>query len=173
MRMLTSAMPFSIKSVLTVLLLLPISVLINGCQSTNKAEGNQYKVDKSGSNASAIYLYRPNGGHKGKSLEYPEVFIDGTSLGIMKAKGYMMKEVPTGQHEIRITGATNKADWSFPEIKRTINVRPNSKNYFRLMVRFDMDSNQLLGLMMKHELFLTPVEADEAIREMKDTFLSE
>jgi len=165
--------PFLTKGPLTLLLLLPISVLINGCQSTNKAEGNQYKVDESGSNTSAIYLYRPNGGHKGKSLEYPEVFIDGLSLGVMKAKGYMMKEVSAGKHEIRITGATNKADWSFPEIKRTINVRPDSKNYFRLMVRFDMDSNQLLGLMMEHLVFLTPVEPDEAIREMKGTFLSE
>ena len=169
----TNAIPFSTKSLLTFLFLLPASVFISGCQSTNQAEGNQYKVDESESKTAVIYLYRPNTGHKGKALEYPEVFIDGESLGVMKVRGYMMKEVSAGKHEIRITGATNKADWSFPEKKRTFNVKPESKNYFRLMVRFDMDSNQLLGLMMKHELFLTPVEADEAIREMKDTFLSE
>ncbi|MEH6468443.1 MAG: DUF2846 domain-containing protein [Porticoccus sp.] len=169
----TSTMPFSIKSLLTLLFLLTISVLISGCQSTNQATGNQYEVDESGSNTSVIYLYRPNTGHKGKALEYPEVFIDGLSLGVMKVRGYMMKEVPAGKHEIRITGATNKADWSFREIKRTINVKSESKNYFRLMVRFDMDSNELLGLMMEHLVFLTPVEPDEAIREMKGTFLSE
>jgi Protein of unknown function (DUF2846) len=173
--MLTSrrAIPFSTKGLLILLLLLPISVLISGCQSTNQATGSQYEVDESESNTSVIYIYRPNTGHKGKALEYPEVFIDGSSLGVLKVRGYMMKEVPAGKHEIRISGSTNKANWSFPEIKRIINVKPESKNYFRLMVRFDMDSNQLLGLAMEHLVFLTPVEPDEAIREMKDTFLSE
>ena len=161
---------FSIKGFLKLSFLSLLVVLVNGCQAT----GEKYEEVQSEANKSMIYIYRPNIGIKGKASEYPEVFINDTSLGVLRAKGYMKQELPVGQHEIRITGLTDKANWSFRDIKHTVNVKHESQNYFRLMVRFDPESNNRLLEPGEHYLvFLTPVEPGDAIYEIRNTKFSE
>jgi hypothetical protein len=152
------------KGLYKLLLPLLIAATISGCQAT----GSSYQSTEAKPGSSMIYIYRPNTGPNGKASEKPAVLIDGSSLGILKAQGYLSQEVSGGMHEIRITGFSDKADWSFPEIKRQVNVKPNAQLYYRLMIRFDPNSNNIGSPGMGHLVFLTPVEEVEATHELKN-----
>ncbi|ARN73144.1 DUF2846 domain-containing protein [Oceanicoccus sagamiensis] len=156
------------KIIRSLFLLFSVAAILWGCQAT----GSYYKEEKLAQGTGAIYIYRPNIGLNGKALESPEVFIDGVSLGILDADGYQFVVLPAGEYPIRITGLTENADWSFRDIKRSLKVKPGTHNFYRLMVRYDPKSNVLGKPGMDHLLFLTPVEPDDAIYEIKDSRLS-
>lgn len=151
---------------LCLLLLLPAAIA--GCQAT----GAKYETIQAQPGSSLITVYRPNSGLNGNASETPALVIDDSTVGILKAQGYLVQQVPAGKHEILITGASDKANWFSSDIKRAINVEPDTNLYFRLMVRFDPDSNNIGSPGMGRLIFLTPVAASEASRELKTTRLS-
>jgi hypothetical protein len=121
-----------------------------------------------------FYIYRPAASSKGlmKPLkyDYPDVLIDGKSIGVLKYDQYLVTELTPGAHTITITGLTTAAKgWADRDIKQTL---PNSQSkqvFMKLQVEYDLDEMNLGEPGAKYIIQLLPVESDNAQYEIRNT----
>ncbi|WP_415903431.1 DUF2846 domain-containing protein [Neptuniibacter sp. QD29_5] len=145
-------------------LLVIMAIVLSGC-GTNY--GFSYVKPEVENNA-VVYIYRPEAPNPGKQplgWKYPEVFIDGKSLGVLKLEKYIVVELKPGMHEILFTGLTDKAKWEERDLKRKFSVHHTEQKYLKFQVRYDPNTMGLLEK-TKYQLFLTPLKHDDAIYEI-------
>ena len=83
---------------------------VGGCVSSSYFEPTP--IAKPGN--AMVYIYRPeatNPGKKPLTLSYPEVMMDGQSVGFLKYNEYLALEVAPGKREFLVTGLTRDAKW--------------------------------------------------------------
>ncbi|MCB1615782.1 MAG: hypothetical protein KDI30_07190, partial [Pseudomonadales bacterium] len=81
-----------------------------------------------------IYLYRPEIDKPGLPplwLQYPEVFIDGESQGVLKLNHYKVIELPAGSHTLLFTGLSENAKWDQKDIEKILSLKPGERYFLK------------------------------------------
>jgi hypothetical protein len=121
-----------------------------------------------------FYIYRPEPTQsslmKPLKFDYPDVLIDGKSIGALKYNEYLVTELTPGAHELTITGLTDvSSGWSERDIKRTIPANRSKLEYMKLQVEYDTNKMTLDTLGPKYKIFLMPVDGEDAKYEIRNT----
>ncbi|CAA0079637.1 Uncharacterised protein [Halioglobus japonicus] len=121
-----------------------------------------------------FYIYRPAASNPGlmKPLkyDYPDVLIDGKSIGVLKYNQYLVTELTPGPHTITITGLTTASKgWADRDIEQTIPASQSKQVFMKLEVEYDIDSMNLGEMGAKYIINLLPVESEDAIYQIRNT----
>ncbi|WP_339414108.1 hypothetical protein [Pseudomonas sp. EA_35y_Pfl2_R5] len=149
------------------LLLLPL--LITGCSSPSYFEA----VQPSSPQQAVLYLYRPEASNPGLMqplrYDYPEVFIDGQSIGTLKFNSHRHVELAPGKHSVRITGLSPAAKWEPRDIEQSLTLKPAQITYLKLNVQYQLDEMVLGQPGPRYNIRLTPMRSEDAIYEIRHT----
>lgn len=153
------------------LVLFPLLVLLclYGC-----ATGNSYfeptPIAQPGD--AMVYIYRPaatNPGMKPLTRSYPEVMVDGKSVGFLKYNEYLAVEVAPGQRDFLITGLTRGAKWEPRDLSYTLDVKAGQSYFLRYHVAFDVDKMSIGTFKSQYIINLTPISEADAVYEIRHT----
>ena len=121
-----------------------------------------------------FYLYRPAattpGLMKPLKYDYPDVLVDGKSIGVLKYDEYLVTELPPGPHTVTITGLTTAASgWAERDIERAIPQSAGKQVFMKLQVEYNLDEMHLGQTGAKSLINLLPVDAADAPYENRNT----
>ncbi len=119
-----------------------------------------------------VYIYRPaatNPGEKPLVTSYPEVTIDGSSVGMLRYNHYLAIELPPGEHEIIATGLTRDARWDPKDRSYKLKTTAGEEYFMRFRVEFNTDSMSIGTFRGQYQIHLHPVDASEAVYEIRHT----
>jgi hypothetical protein len=103
-----------------------LTLTLAGCVAT----GNKFVREIPANEAEAlIYVYRP-AGFIG-SAQRPDLKIDGVLVGSVASGGFLVKKIPLGRHELRLTGEGNPFKWNFPDRSVVVDIKNSGNYYFR------------------------------------------
>jgi hypothetical protein len=167
----------SIHRTLVLVSVLLVSVALAGCTGTSGSlpNSNVFKPTPLHSNSNGmLYIYRPEASTPGVAkplrFSYPEVIVDDRSVGVIEYNSYVSVELKPGQHKIRLTGLTEKAkDWETRDINQVVTIAAGESTFRRFKVEFDLDNMNLFQPKSQYKIFLTPVNAGDAIYEIRYT----
>lgn len=149
------------------LLLLPL--LITGCSTPDHFEA----VQPSSPQQAVLYLYRPEASNPGLMqplrYNYPEVFIDGQSIGTLKFNSHRQVELAPGKHSVRITGLSPAANWEPRDIEQSLTLKPAQITYLKLNVQYQLDEMVLGQPGPRYNIRLTPMRSEDAVYEIRHT----
>lgn len=123
-------------------------------------------------NDSVLYIYRPKADNIGMQplrLSYPDLILNGDSIGVLNLNHYRSVRLEAGEHTLKATGLTKKARWKPKDKDLTFKIEPGEIKYIKLNVRYDMSKMNLGQPGAKHLIHLTPMAADTAIYEIRET----
>ncbi|MEP6389006.1 MAG: DUF2846 domain-containing protein [Halioglobus sp.] len=144
-------------------------VTLRGCANSDYFE----PVASADPGSAVVYIYRPKatspGLAKPLSSSYPEIMMNGESVGFIKYNRYLPVEVQPGEHEFLITGLTPNARWEPKDLKYKLKVEAGQTYYMRLRVEFDTDKMSLGTFTGQYIINFHPVANDEAIYEIRHT----
>jgi hypothetical protein len=121
-----------------------------------------------------FYIYRPvatsPGLMKPLKYDYPDVLIDGKSIGVLKYDEYLVAELTPGPHNITVTGLTTASKgWAERDMERVIPASKNKQVFMKLRVEYDLD-NMVLGQPgARYIINLMPVDGENAKYEIRET----
>lgn len=145
--------------------LLVVVVLLSGCQTT--VVPFTPKAAEDAGNA-LVYVYWPGQRWAEKSGESPEIQLDGVPVGVLRYKTYLQLEVAAGEHELRMTGASDDADWDGKDQYFNTPLKRGEVKYVRLLIKYDQNSNNLSEGLMSHVVQFLPRSEGQARIEMGD-----
>jgi hypothetical protein len=149
------------------LLLLPL--LLTGCSTP----GYFQAVQPSSEQRAVLYLYRPEASNPGLMqplrYDYPEVFIDGQSIGTLKFNSHRHVELAPGRHSVRITGLSPAARWEPRDIEQQLTLKPAQVAYLKLNVQYQLNEMVLGQPGPSYNIRLVPMRNDDAIYEIRHT----
>ena len=150
------------------LLLLGSLLLSAACSSSP----GYFEPAQPASNEALVYFYRPKADNPGMQPlrgSYPDVQIDGRSVGQLKFNSHFVVSLAPGSHEVRITGLSKAADWEPRDIEQRVNVKAGEVKYLKLDVRFNLSEMNLGQPKPSYLIYLTPMRTDDARYEIRDT----
>jgi hypothetical protein len=123
-----------------------------------------------------FYVYRPAattpGLMKPLKFDYPDILIDGNSIGALKYDQYLVTELTPGPHNITVTGLTTTAKgWADRDIEQAIPVNQGKQVFMKLLVEYDIDDMNLGQTGPKYIINLIPVDSENAKYEIRNTTL--
>jgi hypothetical protein len=142
-------------------------LVIAGCSSPGHFEPQQPELGQS-----VLYLYRPKADNPGMQplrLSYPDVQVDGHSVGQLKFNSHFPVSLNPGKHSVRITGLSKAADWEPRDIEQNVTVQPGEVKYLKLDVRYNLNEMNLGQPKASYLIYLTPMRAEDAVYEIRDT----
>ncbi len=157
-----------IKNLLFLPLLLTLMLLVNGCSSPGYFEPTPIAQPGNG----MLYIYRPaadNPGRQPLRYSYPEILVSDKSVGFLKYKEYLTVELPPGKYEVVATGLTRNANWSPRNVSYKATIEAGKETFLKLRVAFNLDEMMLLDPGPKYFINLFPVNAEDAVYEIRDT----
>jgi len=149
--------------------ILALSVLLSlaGCSSPGyfepQAPSNGYSM---------LYLYRPKADNPGMQplrMSYPDIQIDGRSVGQLKFNTHMGLGLTPGKHQIRVTGLSKEADWEPRDIEQNFSIGLGETKYLKLDVQFNLREMNLGQPAPSYSIFLTPMRSEDAVYQIRDT----
>lgn len=149
------------------LLLISAFLLLASCSGPGYFEPQQ-----PGDGQSVVYVYRPKADNPGMQplrLSYPDVQIDGRSVGQLKFNSHLAVGLSPGKHSIRITGLSKNANWEPRDIEQSFTVLPGEVKYLKLNVAFNLNEMNLGQPKPSYRIVLTPMRSEEAIYEIRAT----
>jgi hypothetical protein len=146
-------------------------LLLSACTQT---VGHFSPTVASDPNNTVLYIYRPEattpGVMKPLKFDYPDVLIDGKSIGVLKYGEYLVTELTPGAHSITITGLTTaSSNWAERDIQQVIPASQNKQVFMKLQVEYNVDEMNLAQLGAKYIIRLLPVDAENAQYEIRNT----
>lgn len=150
------------------LLLLGLLVLSAGCASSP----GYFEPAQPAANEALVYFYRPKADNPGMQPlrgSYPDVQIDGRSVGQLKFNSHFAVSLAPGAHEVRITGLSKVADWEPRDIEQRVTVKAGEVKYLKLDVRFNLSEMNLGQPKPSYLIYLTPMRSSDAQYEIRDT----
>lgn len=151
------------------LLLLPaLLVVLGACQNTDYFDPSPTAQP----GKALVYVYRPAANNPGKKplrLSYPEVMVDGQSMGFLKYNKYLALELEPGKQEFVITGLTKDSKWEPKDRKYTLNVEADKSYFMRFSVEFDTARMSLGSFTGQYIITFHPVDQSEAVYEIRHT----
>jgi len=152
------------KTLFALLALLTLS----GCPNTAYFEPTP--VAQSGK--AMVYIYRPEATNPGKKplrLSYPEVMMDGNSVGFLKYNEHLAVEVAPGEHEFVVTGLTRDAKWEPKDLSYSLQVNAGESYFLRFRVEFDTAKMSLGTFKGQYIINFHPVDETDAVYEIRHT----
>lgn len=148
-----------------------VILLLSACTQT---VGHFSPTVASNPNNTVFYIYRPAastpGVMKPLKYDYPDVLIDGKSIGALKYDSYLVTELTPGAHNITITGLTAASGgWADRDIEQVIPTSQSKQVFMKLQVEYDLDEMNLGQPGAKYNIQLMPVDAENAIYEIRNT----
>ena len=121
-----------------------------------------------------LYIYRPEASTPGLAkplrFSYPEVLVDNKSVGVIEYNRYLSVELKPGQHNVRLTGLTEKAkDWETRDINQVVTINAGDSTFRRFKVEYDVNNMMIFQPKAQYKIFLTPVDESDAIYEIRYT----
>ncbi|MGL4315777.1 MAG: DUF2846 domain-containing protein [Pseudomonas sp.] len=151
------------------LALLTFPLLLAACAGPAYFEA----VQPSSPQQAVLYLYRPEASNPGLMqplrFDYPEVFIDGQSIGTLEFNKYRHVELAAGQHSVLITGLSRGAKWEPRDIQQKVTLSPAQIKYLKLNVQYKLDEMMLGQPKPSYSIYLTPMRSEEALYEIRHT----
>jgi hypothetical protein len=150
-------------------LLLLFPLFVTGCSTPSYFEA----VQPSSPQHAVLYLYRPEASNPGLMqplrYNYPEVFIDGQSIGTLKFNSHRHVELAPGKHSVRITGLSPAAKWEPRDIEQSLTLNPTQIAYLKLNVQYQLDEMVLGQPGPRYNIRLTPMRSEDAVYEIRHT----
>lgn len=151
------------------LLILVAALTLIGCANTAYFEPTPI----SAKGKAMVYIYRPAATTPGPArplfLSYPEIFVDGTSVGFVKYNTYIAVEVEPGVREFLATGLTPDARWEPRDMKYKLKMEAGESYYLRLRVEFDVEKMTLGSFSNQYIINFAQVSSTDAIYEIRHT----
>ena len=149
---------------LLLLMLLVVSGV--GCSSTQPfSPGPAAEPDNA-----RVYVYWPGQRWREKAGSSFELQVNGVPVGLLRYKRYLEVELPPGNHEFRLTGNAQSADWQADwDGHDQVFVKPVESGevlYARLLIKYDQQNMNWKGLGMDHVVQFLPRSAGSARMEM-------
>lgn len=121
-----------------------------------------------------VYLYRPAAEQPGlaKPLRraYPEVLLDGVSVGTLPYDHYLGFHVAPGAHTVRVTGLTRGAKkWELRDVEQKITAEAGQTLFLRLKVEFNTAEMNIGQPKASYRYWLGPVDPEDAQYEIRHT----
>jgi hypothetical protein len=150
------------------LFILLLALISSACTSDPKYFEAIQPVD----DESVLYVYRAK--VKGVVLQpmrysYPDLILDGNSVGVLKYKTHRAIPIKAGKHELRVTGLTKLAKWDQKDKKLSFKIKPGQIKYLKINIHYDIDENNHIETMNKRAIYITPIDPEDAIYEIRDT----
>ena len=148
--------------------LLGLLVLSAGCASSP----GYFEPAQPAADSALVYFYRPKADNPGMQPlrgSYPDVQIDGRSVGQLKFNSHFGVSLAPGPHEVRITGLSKAADWEPRDIEQRLSVKAGEVKYLKLDVRFNLSEMNLGQPKPSYLIYLTPMRTEDARYEIRDT----
>jgi hypothetical protein len=149
------------------ILALSVFLALAGCSSPGYFEPQQPS-----SGAGMLYLYRPKADNPGMQplrMSYPDIQIDGRSVGQLKFNTHMGIGLAPGKHKVRITGLSKTADWEPRDIEQYITIKANDVSYLKLDVQFNLREMNIGQPAPNYAIYLTPMRSEDALYEIRNT----
>ena len=153
------------------LLILSTFLLFAGCSGPGHFEPQQ-----PGGDLSMLYLYRPKADNPGMQplrRSYPDVQIDGRSVGQLTFNSHLGVSLSPGKHNVRITGLSQNSSWEPRDIEQSVTVQPGEVKYLKLDVRFNLNEMNLGQPKASYLIHLRPVRSEDAVYEIRETSAAE
>ena len=159
------------KKIRTLFASLLIVSMLGAC-SNNPGHFTPAQVENP--NMGILYLYRPAATNPGLmkplKFDYPDVIIDGKSMGVLKYNEYVVAELPPGEHTVNITGLTTAASgWAERDIERRITISKDAPTFLKLRVAYDLNEMKLGQPGARYIIRLMPVNEEDAKYEIRST----
>ncbi|MBV2131750.1 DUF2846 domain-containing protein [Pseudomonas sp. MAP12] len=151
--------------------LMSIALALGGCSGPGYFEPQQ-----PGGNTSVVYLYRPKASNPGMQPlrhSYPDIQIDGFSVGQLKFNTHFPITLQPGKHEIRVTGLTENSKWEPRDIKQNFTVGAGEVRYLKLNVQYNLSEMNLGQPAPSYLVNLVPMRSEDAIYEIRNTTRAE
>lgn len=151
---------------LTALLCLPL--LLSACSSTP----GYFEAQQPTAGNSLLYLYRPKADNPGMQplrFSYPDIQLDGRSVGQLPFNSHFAVGLSPGKHTLRVTGLSKNAKWEPRDIEQSFTVSAGEVKYMKLNVQYNLNEMNLGQPSPSYTLFLMPVRADDARYEIRNT----
>ncbi|MEN0107193.1 MAG: DUF2846 domain-containing protein [Pseudomonas sp.] len=150
------------------LLLLTTYLLITSCSTSP----GYFEARQPGTHSSVVYFYRPKADNPGMQPlrhAYPDVQIDGVSVGLLKFNSHFAVDLAPGKHQVRITGLSKVASWEPRDIEQSVTVQPGEVKYLKLDVSYNLSEMNLGQPKASYLIYLTPMRSEDAVYEIRDT----
>jgi hypothetical protein len=146
-------------------------VILSACTQT---VGHFSPATATDPNNTVLYVYRPAASTPGLmkplKFDFPDVLVDGKSIGVLKYDEYLVTEITPGAHTITITGLTTAASgWAERNIEQVIPAGQNKQVFMKLRVEYDLDDMSLFQPGAKYSIHLIPVDFENAQYEIRNT----
>jgi len=148
--------------------LLFILVFLGSCSSPGHFE----PVLSEDADAASLYIYRPKSDNPGVQplrRSYPDMILDGRSIGVLKFKKYRTVSIEPGKHTLTATGLTKNSNWKPVDKKLVFQIQPGETKYIKLDVRYNMREMKVIQSGAEYLIYLTPMNAESAIYEIRQT----
>lgn len=117
-----------------------------------------------------VYLYRPQASNPGKKplvLSYPDILVDGDSVGVLKYNEYLVLELAPGQREFVATGLTRQANWKPENVSYNMRLEAGQRYFMRLRVEYDTDHMTIGSFRGQYLIHMHAVDETEALYEIR------
>ena len=149
-----------------------VLLLLGACSSTPYFE--EQAVTDSGK--ALVYVYRAkatNPGKKPMRFSYPEIQVDGQSIGVLRYNEYLVAELEPGSRDFLATGLSAAADWSQREAKYTQKLEAGKTYYLRLQVEYDTNNMHAGSFKGQYFIYLHAIDYSEAVYEIREASRAE
>jgi hypothetical protein len=140
---------------------------IGACSST------PYFVEQTLSDPSKalVYVYRSkatNPGKKPMRYSYPDIQVDGASLGVLRYNEFLVAELEPGRRDFLATGLSPISDWNQGEARYTQQLEAGKTYYLRLRVEYNTDNMSVGTFKGQYLIHLHALDYNEAVYEIRD-----
>ena len=146
---------------------LVLSLLLGACSSPGYFEAAQPPADQG-----LLYIYRPkadNPGIQPLRFDYPDIQIDGQSVGVLPFNSHFPVTLTPGKHHLRVTGLSRNAKWGPRDIEQTVAIQAGEVKYLKLKVQYNLHEMNLGQPKPSYLLQIMPVRASDAVYEIRAT----
>ncbi|RKX63098.1 MAG: hypothetical protein DRP42_08030 [Tenericutes bacterium] len=131
------------------------------------AASNYFEAIQPVGDEGVLYIYRPK--VKGVLIQpyrrsYPDLILDGKSIDVLKFNTHRAVRIKAGEHTLRVTGLTKKANWEPRDKELTFKIVPGQIKYLKLNIQYGDR-----GGFDERVIYITPIEPEDAIYEIRDT----
>jgi hypothetical protein len=145
-----------------------LTVVVSGCTGSSFFEPTTLQNPEN----AMVYIYRPaatNPGKKPLTLSYPEIMVDGMSVGFLKYKEYLPLELAPGKRDFVVTGLTRDAKWELRDSSYKLKVEPGKSYFLRYRVEFNVDKMSIGTFKGQYLTGFSPIDETDAVYEIRHT----
>ncbi|WP_439106119.1 DUF2846 domain-containing protein [Congregibacter sp.] len=155
------------KNTLSFTVLLLLATISGGCANTSYFE----PTPLADSANAMVYVYRPGGSNPGKKplvTSFPEILVDGDSVGMLKNKKYLAVELAPGTREFVATGLTREARWEPKDRMYALELEAGESYFLRLGVEFNTRAMTIGSFTGQYIINLHHIDESDAIYEIRE-----